>query len=101
MTEFVYVLSYNPFEASPSETQVQTFLRAHRAVTTWYYPFLGTFIFKSPLVLRDLAVNFRQFFGDSSCVLTYVTPALIGGSLPQTVWDWINDLSVPSLSNGS
>ncbi len=101
MNESVYILSYNPFGENPSETQVQAFLRAHRAINTWYYPFLGTFIFKSNLTLVDLAPNFRQFFGNSACILTYANPALIGGSLPQSIWDWINGSSPPILTHGT
>ncbi len=101
MTEFVYVLSYSPFVESPNESQIQVFLRSHRSVNTWYYPFLGTFIFKSPLALRDLAANFREFFGISHFVLTYANPVLIGGSLPQSIWDWINDANLPSLTHGT
>jgi hypothetical protein len=101
MTDFIYVLSYNTFGENPSEPQVQAFLGSHRDINTWYRPFFGTFIFKSPKLLRDLAPNFRQFFGNSACVLTYANPALMGGSLPQSVWDWINGDPPPVLTYGS
>jgi hypothetical protein len=101
MNDFVYVLSYNPFGDNPNASQVEVFIQKHREIDTWYYPFLGTYIFKSSKLLADLAPGFRQFFGNSPCMLTYASPSLIGGSLPQAVWDWINASAVPSLSDGN
>jgi hypothetical protein len=97
MTEFVYVLSYNPFSESLTEDQINIFIKSSRDINTWYYPFIGTYIFKSNKALVDLAPIFRQFFAPSPCILTYAGTHLIGGSLPQTVWDWINDVPLPRL----
>lgn len=97
MPEFVYVLSYYGWSVSPTDSQVRMFVQSHRDIETWYYPFVGTFIFKSRRKLFDLAVEFRQFFGGSPCLLTYANSSLMGGSLPQEVWDWINNAPAPTL----
>ncbi len=97
MPEFLYVLSFSPFSENPNSSQVDIFVRSHRDVSTWYYPFLGTYFFKSTKSLLELSPAFRQFFGSSQFALTYATPKLVGGMLPQNVWEWMNNISTPTL----
>jgi hypothetical protein len=97
MPEFVYVLSYYGWSVGPTDSQVRIFVQSHRDIETWYYPFAGTYIFKSKRHITDLAVQFRQFFGGSPFLLTCGTPSLMGGALPQNAWDWLNNVPVPEL----
>lgn len=99
MTEFLYVLSFNPFNENPNSSQVDIFVRSHRDVSSWYYPFLGTYFFKSSKALVELSPAFRQFFGNTQFALTYATPQLVGGTLPQNVWDWMFNVSTPALGS--
>lgn len=97
MSEFLYVLSFNPFGDNPNPSQVDIFVRSHRDISTWYFPYLGTYMFKSARPLVELSPAFRQFFGNAQFSLTFASPQLVGGTLPQNVWDWMNNVSVPAL----
>jgi hypothetical protein len=99
MDSHLYVLSFNPFGDNPNSSQVDIFVRSHRDVTSWYYPFLGTYFFRSQKGVVELAPSFRQFFGNSQFSLSFVMPRFIGGALPENAWAWINDGVVPTLSS--
>ena len=99
MTSYVYLLSYNPMMPALSPAQIHAFIEQHRDIRTWYIPFSGTYVIKSELALVTLVEPFRRFFGPNLFILTYVNRSLIGGSLPNQVWDWINEVENNLLSS--
>ena len=97
MAESLYILTFNPFAENPTHSQVDIFLRSHRDISTWYFPHLGTYLFKSGKSVAELTPGFRQFFGNTQFVMSFVIPALVGGSLPENIWAWINQQETQSL----
>jgi hypothetical protein len=92
MAKFLYQLTFPSTTISPSLAQIQIFISQNRDIDSWYLPFAGCYIFKSNKTLFELQPQFLQFFGQSLFVISYVTPSLVGGSLPQGAWQWMNDL---------
>ena len=99
MHEYTYVLSFDPLNQNPNGSQVEIFVKYHRDVKGWYFPILGTYLIKSDKTLAEIVPGFRQFFGDSQFTLTYVVSNLIGGSLPESIWTWINSGTAAKLGD--
>ena len=87
---FVYLVSFNPETISPSLAQIHTLIEKSREIDSWYYAFSGTYLIKSSTPIVYLSATFRNFFGEGHFIISHVVPDLIGGSLPQPVWDWAN-----------
>jgi hypothetical protein len=98
MAKFAYQLTFSASNPSPTAIQAHLFIAQNRDIETWYLPFSGTYIFKSDKLLTELQVQFGQFFGQSLFILSYLSPNLVGGSLPQNIWQWLNQLDTQLLS---
>jgi hypothetical protein len=99
MTDSLYLLSFAPLGLNPNSSQVDIFVRSHRDITSWYCPFAGSYYFRSSKALIDILPSFRQFFGSSQFAISFVVPTLVGGSLPENVWQWIVSGMLPALSS--
>lgn len=86
-----YLLSFSPSSFSPNSSQIQIFVSQNRDIESWYMPFMGTYIIKSPKSLDQLNAQFAQFFGGNMYLLLYTDSGLTTGSLPQGIWNWFND----------
>lgn len=94
---FTYQLTFSSANTSPNNNQVHIFITQNRDVDTWYFPFLGSYIFKSRKTLAELQPQFFQFFGSTVYTLSFLTPTLIAGALPQSVWQWVNNTEASAL----
>jgi hypothetical protein len=92
-----FVLSYNPFDPKITANQIQEIVRANRYVHQWYFPFLGTCIFKSDQTVRTLAPSFRAMLNGAPFLLSETFPNLTGGAQDNHVWDWLNSNQLPTL----
>jgi hypothetical protein len=99
MAKFLYQLAFNPQIASPTETQTHTFITQHRDIESWYLAFPGNYLLKSDKLLVEIHGPFLTFFGQSQFTLTYLTQGLMGGVLPQSIWQWVNQLDPPLLTS--
>lgn len=99
MADFNYILSFDPWCQNPKASQVTNFVQSHREVESWFIPFVGTIVFKSNRALVDIVPSFREHFAGASFVISLINPSFVGGSLPQSIWDWI--LERPALGIGS
>ena len=97
MAKYAYQLTFPSMIVSPSFAQIQVFISQNRDIETWYLPFMGCYIFKSDKTLAELQPQFLQFFGQVSFVISYLSRNLVGGFLPESVWQWLNDLDNPLL----
>ncbi len=84
-----YILSYDPFGTKLSTSQIVGYVKASRDIYQWYPPFSGTIFIKSTDSLASLSEKFKVQFGSGLCVLSLVTPSLMGGTLPTEVWAWL------------
>lgn len=90
-----FVLSYNPFAASPTSGQVDNHARYNRLVSQFYQPFPGTCLLKSDASLGELNDSFSGLFEASLYMIMVINPELSNGRLPQEIWAWIGQGSIP------
>jgi hypothetical protein len=86
-----YLLSFSQSSLSPNPSQIQIFVSQNRDIESWYMPFMGTYILKSPRGLHQLNAQFAQLFGGNMYLLTYADSSFATGSLPEGIWKWFND----------
>ena len=97
MSNINYILSYNPHATSPQSQQTHIFISQNRDISTWYLPFPGTYLIKSPQPLSALNGQFLQHFGATPFVLSFAPSSYVTGSLPTSIWQWFNDVPNPFL----
>lgn len=90
-----YILTWEPYGGLVSSNQVDAFVTSHRLVVSWFRAFSGTYVFKSEATISELSKSMRLFFGDMHFFVAALSPRFSGGTLPQTVWDWINTDRLP------
>lgn len=95
---FIYTLSYNPYGDKFNQSHLQLLIEKSREITSWYLPFVGTYVLKSEQGIETFTTSFRRFFGEEAFLITYGTPRLMSGAMPQTVWDWLNQEAMPALT---
>lgn len=100
MAKFLYQLAFSSV-SSPTTAQVHIFLTQNRDVESWYAAFPGSYLFKSDRLLIELQRQFAQFFGQGHFIITYVSAGLIGGVLPEAIWQWTRQIDPPQITFGS
>ncbi len=90
-----FILNYNPFASFPSEGQLLGLVRINRHVAQFYQPFFGTYLLKSYDTAYVLNESFKGVFESTPYMLTLISAQNAAGSLPQEVWNWVNNGTVP------
>lgn len=85
-----FILSYNPISCSPSPGQLLNHVQVNRHVAGYYQPFQGTYVIKSELSAAGLTESFKGLFEAEPFVISQVWPHAMGGTLPESIWHWIN-----------
>jgi hypothetical protein len=91
-----FILSYDPYGSKLSTAQIIGYIEASRDIHQWYPPFAGTVFLKSMDTLPSLSEKFRTQFGGGLCVVTQVSPSMMGGTLPTEVWAWLGASATPT-----
>lgn len=88
----IYIFSYDPISTGNISNQILSFIRDHKNISSWIKPAEGFYILKStvgPLVLYN---SFNAFFeGQVSFVVSAAKPSQMAGTLPQEMWNWLNE----------
>ncbi|WP_132833397.1 hypothetical protein [Sphingomonas sp. PP-CC-3G-468] len=93
-----FILSYSPFQTTPTEGMLLTIVRINRHVSQFYQPFLGTYILKSEDTANVVNESFRGVFEQTPYMITLITNQWATGSLPQEVWNWLNHGVMPTIT---
>jgi hypothetical protein len=91
VNHFLYILSYNPDATNFSAGQLQVHIETSRMIDSWYLPYRGTYLLQSDELLVTLNATFQKFFEHSPYAIVYVHEKMIGGSMPEIIWNWINN----------
>ena len=91
-----FILSYNPFSATPTEGQLLNHVQVNRFISQYYQPFIGTYILKSDQPIGVLTESLKGLFETSPFMVNVLYPNMSGGSLPTDIWHWINYGFIPA-----
>jgi len=92
-----FVLSYDPLVATVTPGQLLQYVKDSRSISSWYSPFMGTYLLKSELSAWQLSEQFRGVFAGAAFMVAQVWPGATGGAFSNEVWQWLNGVVIPPL----